>query len=98
MKITNVRVTVLNNSKVKGLASLEIDEIVVLNDIKILDGKNGLFVAMPSRPTKDGEYKDVFFIKNKDAREKIFARILKDYTDQLEQLEQDQKTNGDVEF
>ena len=35
MKITNVRVTVLNNSKVKGLASLEIDEIVVLNDIKI---------------------------------------------------------------
>ena len=88
MKITNVRVTVLNNSKVKGLASLEIDEMLVLNDIKILDGKNGLFVAMPSRPSKDNEYKDIFFFKNKDVREKIFARILKDYTEQLEQLEQ----------
>lgn len=89
MKITNVRVTVLNNSKVKGLASLEIDEMLVLNDIKILDGKNGLFVAMPSRPSKD-EYKDIFFFKNKDVREKIFARILKDYTEQLEKQTDDE--------
>ena len=59
MKITDVRVRLVKNedSKLKGVASVTFDECFVVHDIKIIDGPDGFFIAMPSRKGKDGTFK-----------------------------------------
>ena len=61
MKITNVRVRVVEkeNSKMRGFASVTLDDMFAVHDIRILEGDNGLFLAMPSKQIGEGEYKDI---------------------------------------
>ena len=73
------------NSRMKGIASVLLDECFAVHDIRIIEGDNGLFIAMPSRKTPDGEFKDIAHPINTDTREKIQVSILEAYEKALEE-------------
>ena len=60
MNITDIRIRRLEGSgEMKAIVSITIDDEFVLHDIKVVDGEKGLFIAMPSKKTADGEYRDI---------------------------------------
>ncbi len=63
----------------KAIASITIDNEFVIHDIRIIDGNNGMFVAMPSKRTPDGEFRDIAHPISSETREKIQSAILKVY-------------------
>lgn len=80
INITNVKITKVESStKVKGIASITIDDSFVVHDIKILESEKGLFVAMPSRKTPAGEFKDIAHPINAEAREIIQKAVINEY-------------------
>ena len=89
MEITNVRVRVVEkeNSKMRGFASVTIDNQFVVHDIGILEGDNGLFLAMPSKQTGVGEYRDIAHPINQEARQMFTDAILKEYEEELKRVE-----------
>lgn len=85
MEITNVRVRVVEkeNSKMRGFASVTIDDQFVVHDIRILEGDNGLFLAMPSKQIAPGEYRDIAHPINAEARKVFSDAILAEYENEL---------------
>ena len=79
LNITDVRIRLVNkpDSKLLGVATFTIDNVFVVHDVKIIAGNNGNFIAMPSRQTPDGEYKDIVHPLNTETREKIRDLVLK---------------------
>ena len=63
----------------KAIVSITFNEEFVIHDIKVIEGQNGLFIAMPSRKTPDGEFKDIAHPINSTTREKIQKAILDEY-------------------
>ena len=77
MTITDVRIRkIATEGKMKAIVSVTFDNEFVVHDIKVIEGQNGLFIAMPSRKTPDGEFKDIAHPINTDTREKIQNSIL----------------------
>ncbi len=78
MKITDVRVRIVkkDDSKLKAVASVTFDDCFVVHDIKVIEGSEGYFIAMPSRKTGDGEYKDVAHPIRTEMREELIKVIL----------------------
>lgn len=71
MNITDVRVRkVSKEGKMKAIVSITIDEVFVVHDIKVIEGDKGLFIAMPSRKTAEGEYRDIAHPINSDTDRK----------------------------
>lgn len=85
MKISDVRIRLVNkdSNKLKAVASITIDDCFVVHDIKIIDSAEGEFIAMPSRKTNDGEYKDIAHPLNTETRETLKQAILTAYYDEL---------------
>lgn len=80
MQITDVRVRkITTDGKMKAIVSVTFDNEFVVHDIKVIEGQNGLFIAMPSRKTPDGEFKDIAHPINTQTREKIQKAILDEY-------------------
>lgn len=79
MKITDVRIRLKDEAKLKGVASITIDECFVVHDIKVIAGKEGLFISMPSKKTADGEHKDIAHPINTQTREEIKSAVLAAY-------------------
>ena len=80
MEITDVRVRkVGGDGKMKAVASVTFDNDFVVHDIKIIEGQNGMFIAMPSRKTLDGEYRDIAHPINSDMRARLQDMILQQY-------------------
>ncbi|MGB9781258.1 MAG: septation regulator SpoVG [Caldanaerobacter sp.] len=80
MKITDVRVRKLNDEgRMKAVVSVTFDNEFVVHDIKVIEGQNGLFIAMPSRKTPEGEFKDIAHPINSDTRNKLQKAILEEY-------------------
>ena len=80
MKITDVRVRkVESDSKMRAVASITIDDVFVIHDIKIIEGDKGLFIAMPSKKGADGEYRDIAHPINSDTRVMLQDVILDAY-------------------
>ena len=80
MNITDVRVRKISKEgKMKAVVSVTIDDEFVVHDIKVIEGDKGLFIAMPSRRSSDGEYRDVAHPINTSTRERLHALILEDY-------------------
>ena len=80
MKITDVRVRKMTDGgKLKGVASITFDDEFVVHDIKIIDGEKGLFIAMPSRKTGEGEYRDIAHPINSSTRDSMQKLILSAY-------------------
>lgn len=86
MTITDVRIRkIATEGKMKAIVSVTFDNEFVVHDIKVIQGQNGLFIAMPSRKTPDGEFKDIAHPINTDTREKIQNSILKAYEEAMEE-------------
>ena len=86
MEITDVRVRrVTKEGKMKAVVSITIDNEFVIHDIKVIEGKKGLFIAMPSRKSSDGEYRDIAHPINSDTRKKIQELILEKYAETPEE-------------
>lgn len=83
MKISDVRIRMVKSetSKIKASASITIDECFVVHDIKVIDGNEGFFIAMPSRKTPDGEFKDIVHPLNTETREMIKEVVLKAFNE-----------------
>lgn len=80
MQITDVRLRRVNSEgRMKAIASITIDDEFVIHDIRIIDGNNGLFVAMPSKRTPDGEFRDIAHPISSASREKIQTAVLEEY-------------------
>jgi stage V sporulation protein G len=80
MEITDIRIKkVEGETKLKAYASVTFEDSFVVHNIKVIEGKAGLFIAMPSRKTKSGEMKDVAHPINSDFREKLQSAILEAY-------------------
>lgn len=81
MKITSVTVRKIEkeNSRMKGIASVLLDDCFAVHDIRIIEGDNGLFIAMPSRPTSTGGYRDTAHPINAETRQIFEKAILEEY-------------------
>ena len=82
MQITDVRlrkVNVNSENRMKAVASVTFDNEFVIHYIKVTESQNGLFIAMPSRKTPNGEFKDIAHPINAETREKIQKAILEAY-------------------
>lgn len=80
MEITEVRVFPVNEERLKAFATITFDNCFVVRDLKIINGNNGLFVAMPSKKRKDGQFKDIAHPLNNDCRDMIEGKVLGEYT------------------
>ncbi|MCH5212485.1 MAG: septation regulator SpoVG [Oscillospiraceae bacterium] len=90
MEITDIRVKKIltdssADSKMKAVVSVTFDDSFVVHDIKIIEGQDKLFTAMPSRKTQEGEFKDIAHPINREMRLKLEASILAEYNRVLEQ-------------
>lgn len=80
MTITDVRVRkIAKDGKMKAIVSVTFDNEFVVHDIKVIEGEKGLFIAMPSWKTADGEYRDIAHPINSDTRQQLQEMILDEY-------------------
>ncbi len=85
MEITSVKIRKVERegSRMKGIASVVVDNAIAIHDIRIIEGDNGLFIAMPSRKTPVGEYRDIAHPINAEARKIFSDAILAEYENEL---------------
>lgn len=80
MEVTDVRLRRVNSEgRMRAISSITFDEEFVIHDIRVIDGNNGLFVAMPSKRTPDGEFRDIAHPINSGTRGKIQDAVLAEY-------------------
>ena len=80
MRITDVKVRKVDGtSRLKAIVEITIDEVFVVHELRVIEGKNGLFVAMPSRQVGENTYKDVAHPINAETRKMIEDDVLKAY-------------------
>jgi len=79
MEITEVKVFPVQEEKLKAFVSIVFDQCFMVNDIKIIQGREGLFISMPSRKKKNGEFKDVAHPLNNETRRMIEDKVLGEY-------------------
>lgn len=80
MEITDIRIRQVEaDGKLKAYVTVTFDDCFVVHNVKVIEGKNGAFIAMPSRKTKTGEYKDVAHPINSEFRGVLQKRILEKY-------------------
>ena len=90
MEVTDVRLRRVNTEgRMRAIASITLDHEFVVHDIRVIDGNNGLFVAMPSKRTPDGEFRDIAHPINSGTRSKIQDAVLTEYhrLGELEEVE-----------
>ena len=86
MNITDVRIRKINDeSKMKAVVSITFDDEFVVHDIKIIEGQNGLFIAMPSRKMGEGDFRDIAHPLVSETRNKIRDAIFEEYEKVLAQ-------------
>ena len=76
MEISEVRITLRNEEKLKAFASITFDDCFVVRGLKVISGSQGYFVSMPSRKRKDGSYQDIAHPINNEMRKKIEDKVL----------------------
>ena len=82
MNITDVKVIKKEVNQLKGFATIVIDDSLIIKNIKIIQGREGLFIAMPSYKLKNGEFKDIVHPLNSQTRELIQDLILSKYNEE----------------
>ncbi len=86
MQITDVRVRkITKEGKMRAVVSITMDDEFVVHDIKVIEGEKGMFIAMPSKKTADGEYRDIAHPINSSTREQIQSVILEAYEKALDE-------------
>ena len=80
MQVTDVRVRMVSkDTKMKAVVSITLDNEFVVHDIKVIEGEKGLFIAMPSKKSAEGEYRDIAHPISSGTREMISQAILEAY-------------------
>ena len=88
MHVTDVRVRrIAREGKMRAVVSITIDNVFVVHDIKVIEGEKGLFIAMPSKRSADGEYRDIAHPINSETRSMLEETILKSYEESALQEE-----------
>ncbi len=96
MDITDIRIRqVAADGKLKAYVTVTFDDCFVVHNVKVIEGKNGAFIAMPSRKTKTGEYKDVAHPINSTFRGMLQDRILEEYRKASESEDADTSPDSD---
>lgn len=91
MEITDIRIRKVNaNGKLMAYVTVTFDDCFVVHNVKVIEGEDGLFIAMPSRKTKSGEYKDVAHPINTQFRSKLQDQILSEYEKTGDAIEQNE--------
>lgn len=86
MQITDVHVRkITKEGKLKAVVSITLDDEFVVHDIKVIEGEKGFFIAMPSKKSPDGEYRDIAHPIKSETRERIQKIILEKYEEAMEQ-------------
>ena len=86
MEISDIRVKILNlNSKIKAIAAITIDGCFVVHDLKVIQGADNLFVAMPGRKTADGKYNDIAHPIDTQTRTMLSESVLDAYEKALQE-------------
>jgi stage V sporulation protein G len=87
MEISNIKIRKISNEeKLKAIVSVTFDNELVVHDIKVIEGADKLFVAMPSRKNQTGEYKDIVHPINAKMREYLHEQIISSYLQEIERL------------
>jgi len=82
MKVTNVRVKKIDDkNRLKAVATITFDECFVIHELRLIEGQNGLFVAMPSKKNNRGEFRDVCHPITKELREEIESIVIEAYNE-----------------
>lgn len=92
MQITEVRVYPRDEDKLKAFVTITFDDVFVVRNLKIIQGQQGLFVAMPSRKMPDGTHKDIAHPINNEVRQQIEEKVLAAYKKKMEETEQPART------
>ena len=79
MEITQVKVFSVEEERLKAYVSIVLDDCFLVSDLKVIQGPNGVFVSMPSKRKKNGEFKDIAHPLNRETRERMERRILSEY-------------------
>ena len=83
MEITEVRIHLRNEDRLKAFATVTFDGVFVVHNMKVVNGNKGLIVCMPSRKIKDGSYKDIAHPITNEFRHTLEQAILKTYNEEL---------------
>jgi stage V sporulation protein G len=83
MEITEIKIFAVDEKRVKAYSSVVFDECFIVRDLKVIQGDNKLFVAMPSKRMKDGSYRDTVHPLNNDMRRKVEKSVLEAYDKEL---------------
>ena len=89
MEITEIRISLRDDNKLKAFASITLDNCFVIRGLKIIEGAKGVFVAMPSRKRPDGTYQDVAHPINNTTRDWMEEQIIKAYNSEKERVEKE---------
>jgi len=87
MEITEIRISLRDDNKLKAFASITFDNSFVVRGLKIIEGEKGLFVAMPSRKRPDGTYQDIAHPINNETRDSMEKLIISKYEEEKNKLE-----------
>ncbi len=90
MKITEIRITLRDDNKLKGFASITLDDAFVIRGLKIIEGATGPFIAMPSRKRRDGTFQDIAHPINMETREWMEGQIIAAYKQEVQLVESGQ--------
>ena len=97
MKVTDIRLRkIQTDGRMKALVSITLDESFVVHDLRVIEGNSGLFVAMPSKRTPDGEFRDIAHPINSDMRQEIQDAVMKVY-DETDEVIPDKNATSDNE-
>jgi stage V sporulation protein G len=96
MEVTEVRVFPVEEEKLKAYVTITIDNCFVVRDLKVINGNNGLFVAMPSKKRKDGTFRDTAHPLNNETREMIESKVLAEYERETGERETGETETGET--
>lgn len=97
MEITDIKIRkIAHEEKLKAIISVTFDNQLAVHDIKIIDGNQKLFVAMPSRKNQLGEYKDIVHPINASTRDYIQSALIDAYLNELERMKQEKEQEASV--
>jgi stage V sporulation protein G len=84
MEVTEVKIFPVQEDRLKAYVSITFDNCFIVRDLKVINGNNGLFVAMPSKKRKDGTYRDTAHPLNNETRERIESKVLEEYNREVQ--------------
>jgi stage V sporulation protein G len=87
MEITEVRISLRNEEKLKAFASITLDNCLVVRGLRVINGSNGYFVSMPSKRRRNGMYQDIFHPINNETRKLIEDKVLDAFEIELNRSE-----------